>query len=287
MNARSRDRQEAVRKAYQFFREQYEADTAFTVQDLMSATGWSKSSVDTYITKQFRELLQRIRGEIRVRPEIQQFTEDRFLELATQKRQIYTSYRTVKYQEVVTYEFLLPLTREDQLRKALDDLFYTDTIRQRLNEVGLSQLTQWISRNGGELDKDYLDRICTLVSALFGGYSISLVSGRYRAAMLANRNEAAQMLAADQRYLIDETTAAVRFIIPITSTRTEDPQNTDILNLGGATLEPQVAEEISLVHALFFNLFVEAVVRRIKGEEEIWLVEEAGRTRSLYVWERA
>lgn len=287
MTARSKDRQEAVRKAYQFFREQYAADTSFTVQNLMLATGWSKSSVETYITKQFRELLERSRGAIRVRPEIQQFTEEEFLTLATQKREIYTRYRTVKYQEVVIYEFLLPLTREDRLRKALDDLFYTDTIRQRLTEIGLPQLAKWISHNEGEQDNDYLDRICARVSDMFGGYSISHVSGRYRAARLASRNEAAQMLAADERYLIDETTAAVRFIIPITSTKSESEQNTAILKIEGTTLDQQATEEISLVHTLFFNLFVEAVVRRIKGEEEIWLLEEAGRTRSLYVWERA
>jgi hypothetical protein len=122
---------------------------------------------------------------------------------------------------------------------------------------------------------------------MFGGYSISHVSGRYRAAMLASRNEAARMLTADERYLIDETTAAVRFIIPVTSTKSESEQNTAILKIEGTTLDQQAIEEISLVHTLFFNLFVEAVVRRIKGEEEIWLLEEAGRTRSLYVWERA
>jgi len=80
-------------------------------------------------------------GEILVRPEIMRLSEEAFLQLATQKRRIFATYQRVKYQEIVTYEFLLPLTREDQLRKALDALFYKDTIQQRLIEIGLEEVS--------------------------------------------------------------------------------------------------------------------------------------------------
>lgn len=184
------------------------------------------------------------------------------------------------------YEFLLPLTHENHLRKALDDLFYVDTIRQRLAEIGMTRLTTWIERDSGESEESYMDRVHKFISDHFGGYSISHVSGRYRAAPLMSRAKAAEKLVADERYLIDETTASVRFIIPIGLTRTEDEQSIDVVSLDETPLDPVVVEEVSRVHSLFFSLFVEAVVRTVDGEDEIWLVEEVGRNRSLYVWER-
>ena len=117
----------------------------------------------------------------------------------------------------------------------------------------------------------------------FGGYSISHVSGRYLASDSLTSRESAGRL---ERYIIDETTASVRFIIPLDSTRTA--QQTGFDEIGFDTTEPSAAveEEITLVHWLFFNLFVEAVVRTVEGEDVIWLVEEAGQHRSLYTWQR-
>ena len=47
------------------------------------------------------------------------------------------------------------------------------------------------------------------------GYSLYLVNGRYRAdALAASRTSAMQRAFASGRYLIDETTAVVRFILP-------------------------------------------------------------------------
>ena len=37
---------------------------------------------------------------------------------------------------------------------------------------------------------------------------------------------------------------------------------------------------------LFFHLFVEAVVELVSGEDAIWLVEDAGGKRTLYVFEQ-
>jgi len=91
------------------------------------------------------------------------------------------------------------------------------------------------------------------------------------------------MLITGDRYIIDETTAAVRFIVPIENTKTVE--SFDEIKLDVA-LGSTAAKEISLIHFLFFNLFVEAVVRNVKGEEAIWLLEETGHNRSLYVWSR-
>ena len=279
--------QAKARQAYHFLVERANSNTPFVVQDLMAITGWKQSTVDTYIGKQWRQIMDRRQnGEIFVRPEIKRLSEEAFLQLATQNRRIFSTYQRVKFREIVTYEFLLPLTREDQLRKALDALFYKDTIQQRLQEIGLAEVDSWVERDEGESDEHYIDRVCKLISEKFGGYSISHVSGRYRAAAITTREDAARMLAVDERYIIDETTASVRFIIPIKSTRMEEP-DFDEMSFDEIEPDPGVIEEISLVHALFFNLFVEAVVRMVQEEDEIWLVEETTRTRSLYTWQKA
>ncbi len=94
------------------------------------------------------------------------------------------------------------------------------------------------------------------------------------------------MLVADERYIIDETTASVRFIIPIAATKITDQQVIDQIDVRASGLEQDAATEVGAVHWLFFNLFVEAVVRMVEGEDEIWLVEEAGGS-AASVWERA
>ncbi len=275
------------RLAYRFFQERLNSNTLFTAADLMAVTGWTASTAKTYLGKQWREFIDRRGGgELWVRPDFQRLTENAFLQLATQNRRVFTSYRRVKYREIVTYEFLLPLTREDQLRKALDSLFYEDTIRQRLAEIGLKGLRTWLPPRDDEPDEAYVARVCAFVSDRFGGYSITHVSGRYRAAALADRAHAGQMLAADARYIIDETTASVRFIIPIDATKDEDPATIDELRVGDVELAAAAMEEMTVIHLLFFGLFVEAVVRMVNGEDEIWLVEETGRSHSLYAWRR-
>jgi hypothetical protein len=47
-----------------------------------------------------------------------------------------------------------------------------------------------------------------------------------------------------------------------------------------------LTREDRLIRLLFLELFAEAVVHAVEGEDEIWLVEN-GPTRRLYVWERA
>src|ERR687884_2104458 len=92
-----------------------------------------------------------------------------------------TRYRHVRYDELVTFDFLLPLTREDRLRRALDDLFYADAVARRLREVGLARLAAVVPREPGLGDEQYVARIVELAADRFVGYSISHVAGRYRA----------------------------------------------------------------------------------------------------------
>lgn len=278
---------ERVIKAFEFLRARAIDQVSFTVEDVMSATGWAKASVQTYITKQWRDVLASDGGRYRVKAEFRRISLSDFKELITQKRKIYSQYRRVEYGRVVTYEFLLPLTRENELRASLDDLFYTDTVKRRIHEIGVSEASKWVAREQDEEDDEYLDRLSSTVAAEFGGYSILHVRGRFRACPIKSRQEAAEMVLNDQRYLIDETTAVVRFIIPVQVTKNIDPRLVGSFTFEDRATVEQIDAEVGRIRAFFFNLFAEAIVRTVQGEDEIWLLEDTGSSRRLYVWERS
>jgi hypothetical protein len=172
------------------------------------------------------------------------------------------------------------------LTRALDDLFYTDTIRRRLEEIGLFEVARWFPRQSHETDDDYVGRLYKAISQKFGGYSIFHVSGRFRAAEIASRTEAARMLADEQRYVIDETTAVVRFLIPLQSTRKVDDHLRGAFSFTDSVDATARAADLAEVRDFVFNLFAEAIVRVVQGEDEIWLVEDTGFQRRLYIWEK-
>jgi hypothetical protein len=48
----------------------------------------------------------------------------------------------------------------------------------------------------------------------------------------------------------------------------------------------EMAKDISLIHWLFFNVFAEAIVHTVGGEDEIFLLEETPTMRRLYIWQK-
>lgn len=188
----------------------------------------------------------------------------------------------------MVYEFLLPLTREDQLRRALDDLFYTDTILRRLEEIGVDKIGQVIERTNNENDSGFLERVLQFIAGKIGGYSISHVSGRFRAGSVKTRKEAGDYLAGGEQYLIEETTALVRFILPCDYGVVKYERDFESI---GKALDSTAEQNEELQHEVrqirwhFYHLFVEAVARTV-GEQEIWLLEESPFGHRLYVWAR-
>jgi hypothetical protein len=278
--------------AYEFLQERAKSGAAFTAKQLANAAGWSLSSATTYIGKQYRDFLLQAGSGYIVQPAFKRMSWEEFQQLITQKRKVYTEYQRRKHDSFVTFEFLLPLTREDRLRRTLDDLFFADTVRRRLEEIGLEQMEKVVPRVAGESNQDYLARILALVADYFGGYSISHVAGRFRAhPSLLDRKEVGDLMSRDERYLIDETTASVRFIAPCKCTRTSyGKQFDEIINAVTMfplppTIPEDVAEELNLIRQLFFQLFVEAIVKFVKGEDQIWLMEVGPQYSRLYVWE--
>lgn len=279
------------RAAFQFLRQHAEARQPFMPQDLKAVTGWSDSSVRTYMSKQFSAYVQRKGRAYRVSHEFLRVTEEEFLGLVSQTRRVHTLYQREKFENVVTFEFLLPLTQEGKLRRALDDLFYSDTVRRRVLEIGLAKMEQIVPRPAEISEDAYIDDVCRIVSDRFGGYSIGHVNGRFRAADLVTRSRAGELLAGDQTYLVDETTAVVRFIVPCQRSRVVYGDDFD--SMGDMVNDPddmqmperEIEVEVQMIRSLFFHLFVEAVVTHVQGEEAIWLLE-AGSAQRLYVWNR-
>jgi hypothetical protein len=108
----------------------------------------------------------------------------------------------------------MPLTNETHLRTALDALFYKDTILARLRAIDWARVAAIFPFSAGETKSAYFDRLCEWLAKRFQGYSITTVSGRFRAADLMTITAAAGIEEKGDRYLIDETTAIVRFIFP-------------------------------------------------------------------------
>jgi hypothetical protein len=277
--------------AYDYLRARANDQKPFTVEDLANASGWSVVSVKTYLGKSLGQLVERAGNQkLLARRELLRLSKEKFLGHMTQKKPIFSEYTRTKHENILSYVFLLPLTREDKLRRALDDLFFSDTILRRLREVGVKRLETLLPRELGISDDAYLNRILSWAGRVAGGYSVNHTSGRFRASDLRSRKDAGEMLADDRLYLVDETTALVRFFVPL---------DTGSIQFGG-TFEETVAAlekvepsnlaalgaEVKIARVLFFQLFVEAVVRTISGEDEIWLIEEGPAWRRLYRWTR-
>jgi hypothetical protein len=278
-------------KAFFFLRDHADSARPFTLEELGAATGWTGQTPGTYATKQWAQLLEaKGNGTFVVKPDFKRLSSEQFLRRFTQKKPIYSEYGRVVHPHVVIYEFLLPLTRETQLRDALEELFYLDALSQRINELGIASLEKVVPRLDEESDVALGKRITAEINERFGGYSIVHVQGRFRAADLTTRASAGDMLAVGERYLIDETTASVRFVVPCQVSRKDFDSNylsvAAAVGQGSLLESVDVDEEVSRIRGLFFSFFVEAVVKTVMGEEEIWLIETTHHGTRLFVWKR-
>jgi hypothetical protein len=284
--ARNRTRYGPTEKAYEFLAKRVDDQNAFSIQDLADYCGWKPSTPRTYVVKKWKDFLEPAApGKFRVKPEFKRISRSQFLGQASQKAPVYTECERAKHDHVVIYEFLLPLTREDKLRGALDDLFFSDCLKQRVREVGLSKLEEVVPRPTGMDDEAYWDHVVEAAS-IFGGYSVLHVSGRFRRHGLMSRQDAGDLLANGDRYLMDETTAVVRFIIPCQTGRSsfeDDYGASGEIHAAAECPQDQLEAEVRRIRGLFFLLFAEAVVRTVKGEDEIWLVESGVKSR-VYRW---
>ncbi|MBT3338351.1 MAG: hypothetical protein HN855_16935 [Anaerolineae bacterium] len=269
-----------IKETFNFLSEHAQEKTSFSIQELANKAGWSIAETKENIVNRLSDLIEAKDGQYFARPEILRVRLNDFKELLHQKKRLFTDYILEVSPSILIYEFFMPLSREDRLREALDNLFYRDTIEQRIQEIGFAQI-----RSGLDLPEDYTDEkiqqlVFDFMEKTIGGYSIYLVNGRYRADQLASRAEVVNRPFAYGSYIVDETTAIVRFILPVV-TDAGKFEHGNILEPATDSLHANKRAE--LIRWLFLNFFAEALIRVVQNEDEIWLLESGMRS-AFYRW---
>ncbi len=271
---------------FEFLRTKFLSQESFTRKDCAAAApALVPSSFNTYWSKWIRPLLKESKkGEFHVTEALRPYmTWDSFhRNIASQVVRTYSDYKALTYASVSVFDFLMPLANEGHLRTALDALFYRDTISSKLRSIGLDEVKKHFDRNSGESDDDYVNRACEWVSDKFGGYSIHHINGRFRAAPLMTLAEAADAQKEGGRYLIDETTAVVRFIFPCGEPE-EGAAAAASKSETGQARQSTVTKEHENTGWFLRALFVESILQVVNGEDEIWMLE-SGMRNSLHRW---
>ncbi len=264
-----------------FLKRKAEAREFFTPEQVVEeVTDWKLTTATTYLRKQVKDYVDKTFLGYLARRSILRLDDEQFLKLVTQKEQGPPEYHRYLFDQVVSYELLLPLTNERTLRRELDALFFRDTLEKRLRQMDAAVLTAVIAKEPNESLDQYFARVATQLSELFSGYSIGIVNGRFLADVLSTQSEAA-----GREYLIDETTAVVRFIIPCKSSRMEVGKQ---WNHKHSSIPPSkhVVDEVTRIRTLFLEVFVEVITQSV-DESVIWLLEDSFGLRRLYAWTKS
>ena len=251
------------KKVFTFLVNRFKSQATFRRSDIEAVTDWKGKSFDTYWSKQLKQFVVPVEGDsYRVSESFRPYAVwDEFQQHVTQVRRVSSDYKKTVYTHVLIYEFFMPLTNEGHLRTTLDALFYRDTIRARLHTLKKGDLATRFPRKNGEGEDEHLDRAAKWISEFFIGYSVSHVSGRFRAGEIASIAEVARIQEEGGRYLVDETTAIAKFIFPCAD-----------------------AEQARTVDWFFEELFIQSIIQVVNGEAEIWMVEGGLRTQ-LHRWQ--
>ena len=192
------------------------------------------------------------------------------------------------YSNIVTFEFFLPLNNESALMSTLDELFYKDTIKKMISLEKRDELYNAFPLLSDETDEDYFERLCQWLSSIFGGYSIGTVNGRFRASEIKTYREVSEILTSGRNYIIDETTAIVRFIFPIgnpVKNKTVDYTYKQNQQKTLKNTDESLNKEYMKIRYFLKILFVKSILSLVAGEDEIWMIERGLNGKSkLYVW---
>lgn len=257
MNADNQER------AHRFLLAHLDDGTPFSKDQFRTASGWSNSAFSTYWSKRLKALVRRTQGRYSVAGTFERYRAlGRFRRYMSQATAEAVSYDLSEYVSVVSYEFYLPLSHETTLRRTLDALFYDDIVTPRLKRINAARLEKHFPPAVLLGNETAIERARAFVNDKFRGYSVYHVNGRFRAAELATRTKATQLSQNGDSYLIDETTAVVRFIFPCRS-----------------------QDESEAIQFVFHELFVRPIIDLISGEDEIWMIEGGVRSRA-HVWSK-
>jgi hypothetical protein len=254
-------REDNINRAFEFLSEHAQSGETFKLDDLVKATGWTVSTAKIYLGKKFSDLIKRKNDVYSVNPEILRVRLEDFKDLHRQKQRLFTDYVLEAPQRVLVYEFFMPLSREDRLREALDNLFYRDTVEQRIKEIGIPNIRNALKPLNLIADEEVVQFVIQFMDNTIGGYSLLLVNGRFRAKPLTTRSEVANKPFSQGPYLVDETTAVVRFILPV-SVDQEPPSQMSLFEPAKETYSSD--DRVEQMRWLFLNFFAEAVTRVVK-----------------------
>jgi hypothetical protein len=279
-------RTENQHKVFEFFVERFKSQKTFTKKEVEAVTNWQGKSFSTYWSKQFKQFVVPAGGNVfRVSEAFRPFARwETFQQHVTQVRRVSSDYTLLVHDSVLVFEFFMPLTNETHLRNALDALFYKDTILARLRAIDLNKLHNQFPAEDGEAAEGYFERLCEWIAKRFQGYSITTVSGRFRALDLMRMTQAATVEENGDRYLIDETTAIVRFIFPCGQPQRISPAPAQDFGIPEPVSDDQTGvAEANQIRWFFNALFVRSIIQVVNGEAEIWMVESGMRNR-LHIW---
>jgi hypothetical protein len=272
----------SIKRAFDFLVAHAQERKHFSVEQFSAEAGWTIVETQANIPNRLSDLVYEERGKHFAKPEMLRVRYDDFKELLYQNRRLFTDYILEVSSSILIYEFFMPLSREDRLREALDNLFYRDTIEQRIQEIGISQIRAGLKLSS-EISEDNIRMLVfDFMESTIGGYSIYMVNGRYRADALASREEVVARSFAYGPYIVDETTAIVRFILPV---ETDAGKYEYGKILEPASMAIGTKKRAELMSWLFLNFFAEALIRVVREEDEIWLLESGMRS-AFYRWIR-
>jgi hypothetical protein len=259
-----------VRIIHRFLRARYASLAPFSKADLKRRVR-GKAAFDTYWNKKIATLtVEAGEGRYRVSEAFRSvFAYGDFAAHFSQTTALTAAYRAVE-SPFAAFQFFLPLTHEAALRETLDSLFYADRLARRLRIVDPARLKAYFGASPREGKAAFYARLKREIAGIFRGYSVAYVDGRFRGPGLLDFGEAQRRIDREGlKYLSDETSAVIRFVVPL------DPRPGE--GSGSA------AERVRWI---FREVFVRAILERINGEAEIWLMEEGVKS-ALYRWLRS
>ncbi len=285
------DSEQPIRRAFIFLLNHSRTSEAFSKEEFKTFVNYQNpKTFTTYFSKKIKHLLEIAPNEkdkYLVAGIFKKFSRwDKFRRYYSQSSKLKVKYIEEYYKNLMIFEFFMPLTNENDLRSSLDELFYKNTVKLMLNRVLKSDLNIIFPKKNIETEEQYIERICEWISKRFGGYSIGTVRGRFKIDDLKTYAEVALQKTKGFDYLIDETTAIVRFIFHVGS----PIKNQELFNIeqfhekiDEFIDQREIRLEANQIRFIFKNLFVRNILDLVNGEDEIWMLE-SGIRNCLYIW---
>ncbi len=282
--------EDPIRRSYFFLKNHSRSPEAFSKEEFKNFANYpNPNNFETYFTKKFKQFLEEAPNEhglFIVSRIFKKYSKwEKFRAFYSQSSKIKANYIEEYYKNLMIFEFFLPLANEVDLRSSLDELFYKDTVKLALKMIPNNEINIAFPKDE-QTEEQYIDEICDWISERFGGYSIGTVRGRFKIDDLKTFTEVAIIRSRGLDYLIDETTAIVRFIFSV-----GNPIKNQVFynieqfseNQDEGIIQAEFKKESDQIRYIFKNLFVKSILDLVNGEDEIWMLE-SGIRNCLYKW---